>query len=569
MRTAQRAGLRRSLARLRRLLALRWLNPRLASRLYPLRVVTPSGANSCVPVPVSVRDLRAWNGSISLLNSLPFSVDPPVDWDANPLGHALWPHELHGFEWAWPLVNRAATGDARAADALVGLLGGYASRVPFGRGAAWEPYPLSRRLVVWSAASSVLEQSGHSEAAKAVAAQVDQGARFLSANVERDLDNNHVIANARALAYAGTLLRSGASLPSYARTGFKLLWSQLRAQVRRDGGHVEGSTSYHFQVWRDGVETACLARENGLPVPADIVPLLAGMRDWLLALRRPDGGFPLLGDSVIDSFSSFDVVSAATDSLVLAAGLAPPVQAHPHGSFVLRDSGYAVLQEGGTRVLFDAGPFGAFHCPGHGHADALSFELFAEGQLLIADPGVYQYEAGKWRDYFRGTRAHSTLLIDGHDQSELSSSFRVGRMARARITAEQLDRSPLFVRGELAGYTAPGSPLVHSRSLALPNSHMLVIQDQVEGNGEHDFELRFHLAPGARASLERDAVLAHFQDVALRFQFVAPSSAQANVEDGWYSPSWYRRQPVPVVALRWRGLAPCIVGTTVTISTGE
>ncbi|MGE5141706.1 MAG: heparinase II/III-family protein, partial [Rudaea sp.] len=188
---------------------------------------------------------------------------------------------------------------------------------------------------------------------------------------------------------------------------------------------------------------------------------------------------------------------------------------------------------------------------------------------LIADPGVYQYEAGEWRDCFRGTRAHSTLLIDGRDQSQLSSSFRVGRMARARITAAQLDGSPLFVRGELAGYTAPGSPLVHRRSLALPNSRKLVIQDEVEGSGEHDFELRFHLAPGARVSLERGAVLARFRRAALRFQFVAPSSAQTNVEEGWYSPSWYRRQPAPFVVLQWRGSAPCIIGTTLMISTGE
>ena len=58
---------------------------------------------------------------------------------------------------------------------------------------------------------------------------------------------------------------------------------------------------------------------------------------------------------------------------------------------------------------------------------------------MIVDAGVFEYQAGMWRDFMRGTAAHNTLLVDGQDQSEVWGSFRVGRRARvhARYWAQQ------------------------------------------------------------------------------------------------------------------------------------
>ena len=57
----------------------------------------------------------------------------------------------------------------------------------------------------------------------------------------------------------------------------------------------------------------------------------------------------------------------------------------------------------------------------------LSVLLDFEGQNILTDTGVSQYEEGEQRQYERGTSAHNTVVLDGLEQAEIWKSFRVGR----------------------------------------------------------------------------------------------------------------------------------------------
>ena len=614
--TARRAGWRRVGARVRRYVSLRWLHPRFAAWLYPLHSVAQFAvAETDEFIPLSARSASSpWTNQVSLLNASGFALCPPVDWNANPIGHTLWAFRLHEFEWAWSLVNAAACGDDASAKTLAELIRDHIENCPIGQGIAWEPYPLSRRLVVWCAAWGVLANRGYAAGfLEQIAPSIDRGARLLAHNVERDLDNNHVIADAKALAFAGTLLNQ-----DYARAGFDLMWQQLRAQVRGDGGHVENSTLYHLLVWRDALETVLLARRHGIPVPDDIIVLLSKMANYLVALRRPDGTFPLLNDSVDEGFSAFDSLLAATEEIGrgITRTNADKNSKSNASARVFDDSGYAVLRCGNTWALFDAGALGPSYCPGHGHADALSFELWADEQLLIADPGVYQYQAGQWRDYFRGAGAHSTVVVDGMDQSEMLGSFRVGAMANAHFTRVQSDHLPLCVQGEHTGYERLRQPIQHRRTLTLSSASELLVEDELLGRGEHDIDLMFHLAPCEDVSIRDDSAVAGFKNgVTLQFSFaIAPldvissgatlapparaggnlskvardfsqerlemteamqpwseraSSFIVSSQDGWYSPTWYTKQIAPLIHYRGRAQAPVKIRTTLSIHQGK
>jgi len=561
--TARRAGWRRSLARLRRTLFLRWLNPLFAAHLYPPRTVQPPRiANVDALIPLAFRTTApTWNNEIRLLNTAPFPMRPPIDWNANPTGHTLWAFRLHEFDWAWQLIQLAQN-DADAAHILITILRDYIERVPFARGIAGEPYTLSRRLVVWSVAFHVIARSASDEALSSTwkdcfaplglamtsfASHIIQSARLLRHHIERDLDNNHVIANAKALAFAGTLMGK----TDLARCGFDLLWQQLRVQVRDDGMHFENSTSYHWHVLCDALDSVRLARQFNLPIPADIPPRLQQMANVLHALRRPDSSLPLLNDSVAESFENLDAV--------LAQFTVPSKQKITCFS----QAGYAILQIGKTQVLFDAGALGPAFCPGHGHADALSFELWAHNRLVIADPGVYQYQAGEWRDYFRSTAAHSTIVIDKLDQSELADSFRVGAMADARITRIESER--MLVEGVHTGYRRLRQPITHTRALTLVNENELQIEDRLTGVGAHHVDACFHLAPGARVETGAQSADVFFDDVQLHFQFEGAPSFEVIASDGWYSPTWYTKLPAPVLHYRGRGTVPLTIKTTIRI----
>lgn len=548
--TARRAGWRRSLARVRRILFLRWINPAFAARLYPPRVVHPPRIeNIDTFIPIAFRTASpAWNDEIVLLNTAPFPMRPPIDWHANPLGHTLWAFRLHEFDWAWQLIQLAVRGDVNAAQTLAAILHNYIERVPFARGIAGEPYTLSRRLIVFSVAQHILTNLTGLGDPSGLSSHIVQSARLLRHHIEHDLDNNHVIANAKALAFAGSLMDQA----DLARFGFDLLWQQLRAQVRDDGMHFENSTSYHWHVLCDALDCLRLARHFEISVPADIPPRLEKMAHVLRALRRPDGTLPLLNDSVTENLEN---VVRVLEQFDLPGE--EKLTCFPQ-------SGYAILRTGKTQVLFDAGALGPAFCPGHGHADALSFELWARNRLLIADPGVYQYQAGEWRDYFRGTAAHSTLVVDELDQSELADSFRVGAMAEAHFT--RIEPQRLLIEGTHNGYQRLRQPVTHTRTLELVNENELRIKDRLTGIGEHHFDLCFHLAPGARIEIGSQSANVFFDDdVRLEFRFDGVPSFEIAASEGWSSPTWYTKLPAPVLHYRGRSAVPLTIETTIEI----
>src|SRR4030095_7967328 len=79
-------------------------------------------------------------------------------------------------------------------------------------------------------------------------------------------------------------------------------------------------------------------------------------------------------------------------------------------SIAFENSGYYVMRDDWTRegnyLLFDCGPHGQANC-GHAHADALAFELAANGRTQLVDPGTFTYTAAKdLRDWFRSSAAH-------------------------------------------------------------------------------------------------------------------------------------------------------------------
>ena len=98
----------------------------------------------------------------------------------------------------------------------------------------------------------------------------------------------------------------------------------------------------------------------------------------------------------------------------------------------MHGSGYYAVNDFAREdfLIVDAGPVCPDYLPAHAHADMLNYELVIRGRRVIVDSGVYEYQAGAWRDYFRSTRAHNTVEINRENQSEVWSSFRVARRAR-------------------------------------------------------------------------------------------------------------------------------------------
>jgi hypothetical protein len=406
-----------------------------------------------------------------------------------------------------------------------------------------------------------------------------QQARFLGRNLEKDLANNHLLANYRALAWMGLLFRDWPEAPAWRTTGLQGLWAEMRRQILSDGVQDERSISYHTIVLQDLLEvwSLCLAVKE--PVPDDVIPTLEKMFQFLLCMQAPDGSYPMLNDTVPN-------YPADPRSVLLAGGLLlnrpewvlraekgdasyaawlmgknsfgpregeemkelPAAAAYPH-------AGYVVLRSGSEdQIYFDSGPMGPSHLPGHGHADALSFALFVQGRWLIIDPGVFSYHDKAWRDHFRSTQAHNTVAIDGQDQCVFWGSFRVAYPPAARLLQWSEDE----VSGEHEGYCRLKNPVVHRRHIKEVGPGEWEINDSFLGRGEHDFLFNLQLAPGGYGEVSGlNGEIRWPEGIGLKVICLSSRpNAEARLELGWVSFGWNQKEEAPRYVLRWKGQAP-------------
>ncbi|MBI4775003.1 MAG: heparinase II/III-family protein [Deltaproteobacteria bacterium] len=106
-------------------------------------------------------------------------------------------------------------------------------------------------------------------------------------------------------------------------------------------------------------------------------------------------------------------------------------------------SGYTLMEAGrNTRIIFDHGPLGMPPLYNHGHADCLSLTLSVDGRQILVDPGTYRYNrVNELRKYFKGTRSHNTVTVDGKDQAVQQGNF----IWTNPFTASILERTELSV----------------------------------------------------------------------------------------------------------------------------
>jgi hypothetical protein len=158
----------------------------------------------------------------------------------------------------------------------------------------------------------------------------------------------------------------------------------------------------------------------------------------------------------------------------------------PDGLAVFDQSGFVVVRDGPLWLAFRCGQPSPDFLPAHAHADALSFQLWWRGRPVLVDPGTFTYEPGSDRDWFRSTRAHSTVRVDGRDQFRLWGAFRSGPLPKVSLRYAR-------DRAIEASVVLPGR-LRHVRRIEWADDEVLVY-DELEGKGRHRVESRLILAP--------------------------------------------------------------------------
>ena len=410
---------------------------------------------------------------------------------------------------------------------------------------AWDPYPVSRRLVnicKWLLAGG--------EASPELAGSLASHADLLLRGPEYDLRGNHLLANAVALVFAGRML-SGALAERSGARGAALLEQTLRKQVLPDGGHYERSPMYHAIVLEDLLDLRNLLGAGGGALANRIGAVLPAMLAWLQCMTLPDRRIAFFNDA------AFDGCRATGDLLEYAARLGVlPAEPPAAGALaLLPHSGFARLRAGRMTMVADVGSAGPAEQPGHVHAGTLSFELAVDAERVLVNTGTSTYERGPLRAAQRATRAHNTVEIDGTDSSEVWASFRVGRRAQVRgVRAQHAGAAGAVTELSAAhdGYAWLAGRPVHERRWRVAVDAIEIV-DRIASQRPHELAARLHLHPDCAATLAGDAEVVVRDREGRRVLTITRSGWTSVAAESYrYAPAFGQLQDATVLVFRAR-----------------
>ena len=411
---------------------------------------------------------------------------------------------------------------------------------------------------------------------------------------------NHLIGEIAALAFLGTVYPNSPKTLRWRDHYWQEMEKQLPLQFHPDGFTVEQASYYHHFTLGFYYQVARLRKQNGLPVSDKVWSTLEKALEFSMALVRPDGLMPMIGD--IDSARSiyfyrpepmwdltfFQALGAVQfgrgDMKHVAGALAEEVlwlhgeegvaafdelhEASPAaGSRLFKNSGYAIMRDGweanSSFCLFDCGEIAhGVHSDqtpsaAHGHSDMLSIDLCLDGKPVVIDPGFHTYFGPlDWHRYFRGASGHNTISVDGADHA-----IHEGRIAWSGVSTLKrecwVSNSMLDLAGaSIDRFAGLPEKISHRRYVLFVKDRYFLLLDEIHGPAgpaKHRIESYFHFSEGqlsltpGRAFFNDRLAAAVAGPPGMRLMGPAPES-QA-VENGWKADGYGQKTPAPVMKL--------------------
>jgi hypothetical protein len=396
--------------------------------------------------------------------------------------------------------------------------------------------------------------------------------------------NTHLIGEAVALFFVGTLCPEIRSASEWEAIGWDILVKEAERQVQADGVYFEQSVYYHVYALDLFLHARILAKRNGRPIPSGFDHKIEQMAEALSILGQA-GTPPRIGDDdggrvfdprrcgaahMGDPLSTAAALFGRADFKAVSAGLREetlwllgadgaatfvklPIVNPKLASRGFESSGFYVMASNTPRMrlVARAGPMGALRA-GHSHCDLLSLNLSLNEQECLTDPGTYRYvsESGERND-FRGTAAHNTLRIDGRDQAEAGDSFSWLSLPSVRVQHWIKGHTVDVLAAEHSGYRRLASPVTHRRWVIHLKDQLWFVRDVVEGEGRHLFETYWHLAPGLVWKEETAGcfLVEGGVDASRSLALFATDSenGSGNIRRGWYSHAYGVKTEISVL----------------------
>jgi hypothetical protein len=486
------------------------------------------------------------------------------------------------------------TGEQRYVDTFSSQVQSWIETNPLQHGVNWYyGLEVSIRLIAWTVAfqffrgSSALRGNTGSAFLKSLWQQAD----FLSSHLQTtrsDVPNNHMMAELAGLVLIGAAFPEFRTAAGWRDTGLHLLPQQATAQTHPDGVNKEQATGYHRFVAELLLLIVARSHQGALPHEPILEHTLERMLDYVLFTLTPVGTAPMWGDSDYGralglghnkDFWDFRPVLSAGAALFrrpdwkFAAGRFDEeafwllgsegldrwkqLDAHPpeQTSRAFPQAGLYVIRDAWAKdtdvAFFRCGPFGLGgkgYCA-HAHCDLLSLVLWVEGQPLLVDSGTYTYH-GPWRDPFRLTASHNTVMIDDLEQATPMPNFNWQQIPEAKC----IDWTGKRVTATLTD----SGQVKFIRELAHPRPGVWELVDRFTGqDNTHKISWFFHFAPNLSLGWSDACKHLIVEEHGRPFVIVSlPPEVQIQIETSWYSSRYVEKEPNPLLRAFWEGEIP-------------
>lgn len=546
------------------------------------------------------------------------TLDKKINWLKDPFTGNVWPNTFYadinirdnetigGVKWVWELNRHHhlvtlgkgyyLTGDKKYAREVCSQFESWIEVNPPLMGVNWtSPLELAVRLLNWSWALGFIQDSEaltgelKQRIQRSICQQAQHIQRHLSAYSSA---NNHLIGEAAGLAVIGLTFPDLPDADKWRDTGLGILEREIGRQIHPDGVPAEQAVHYLAFILDLNLFTWLLAEQQGFLAPDIWWERFEAACEFLIQIMDHAGNVPALGDSddawvvrlddqpgannyrsllataaVIFKRADFKKMAGAWDEkshwLLGDEGRrtfnALSNCQNEQISRAFRHGGYCVMRASGRIITFDCGPLGYLSIAAHGHADALSFTLNVNDHPVLIDPGTYAYqEGGEKRDYFRSTAAHNTVVIDDQNQSEMLGTFLWGKKAQAELLHWETNDRFDVAAAEHDGYQELG--VIHRRKLIFQKPDWLIVEDYLEGKGEHSFAQLWHFSSEAVIKYNQSSGVYEINcgdGISVMFIPLFLPTDTENVKlkgssepfQGWQSPSYGKIVPAPVLKL--------------------
>ena len=199
------------------------------------------------------------------------------------------------------------------------------------------------------------------------------------------------------------------------------LYEEELNQFYPDGAQKELAPSYHSVSLSSIVGVYKLSKLNNLTLPKEFVNRLESVYEYYVKVMMPNGQMPAVNDSRWIEAEPYlkeavELFPERSDfRYVLSHG--KEGKRPSYTSVWMPWAGWYVMRSGWGEddyyAFFEVGPFGT----AHQHEDKLNVLLYAYGQPLITECGIYAYDNSEFRKYSLSSRGHNVASVDGNEQN--------------------------------------------------------------------------------------------------------------------------------------------------------